>query len=229
MCFLRDRSAASGATKHPKTKFLGLVGASYTRVDSTKTWASPKSAGYWRQMGFLLGNQRKSLMNVVLFDTFQALASGRSSWDSAPGAGGCLSLGLLCGDCCSLRASPVLSMSVSARGKVVPRVLEAQDPVPGKRSCRRLGCGPGPSSVTSSPVPCRTRRARRYEGGSVAGGRAGFLVITAGGRFGPPEASRQFAERGWTGMARGSRLVTGACAGQVVRSTELACAAAAAL
>ena len=48
-----------------------------------------------------------------------------------------------------------------------------------------------------------------------------FLVITAGGRFGPPEASRQFAERGWTGMARGSRLVTGAFAGQVVRNTEL--------
>jgi len=36
------------------------------------------------------------------------------------------------------------------------------------------------------------------------------VVVNAGGSFGLPEASRQLAERGWTGMARVSRLVTGA-------------------
>ena len=37
-----------------------------------------------------------------------------------------------------------------------------------------------------------------------------IVVINAGGSFGLPEASRQLAERGWTGMARVVRLVTGA-------------------
>ncbi len=162
-------------------------------------------------------------MNDLLLDAFQALTSGRSSWGSASGVRGRLSLGLLCGDCCSLRAPPVLSTSVSARGKVVTLVPEAHEPVPGKRSSRRLGCGPGPSSVASSLVPCQARRVRRYEGGSVAGGRAGLSGDHCRGSFGPPEASRQFAERGSTGMARGSRLVTGTFAGQVGRSTELFC------
>ena len=36
------------------------------------------------------------------------------------------------------------------------------------------------------------------------------VVINAGGSFGLPEATRQFAERGWTGMVRVTRLVTGA-------------------
>jgi O-antigen/teichoic acid export membrane protein len=36
------------------------------------------------------------------------------------------------------------------------------------------------------------------------------LVINAGGSFGLPEASRQFEERGWKGMARVARFVTGA-------------------
>ena len=36
------------------------------------------------------------------------------------------------------------------------------------------------------------------------------LVINAGGSFGLPEATRQLAERGWTGMVRISRIVTGA-------------------
>lgn len=36
------------------------------------------------------------------------------------------------------------------------------------------------------------------------------LVVNAGGSFGLPEATRQLAERGWTGMVRVTRLVTGA-------------------
>jgi O-antigen/teichoic acid export membrane protein len=36
------------------------------------------------------------------------------------------------------------------------------------------------------------------------------VVINAGGSFGLPEATRQFAERGWKGMVRISRFVTGA-------------------
>ena len=60
---------------------------------------------------------QKVALNDLLFDAVQALASGRSSWGSAPGVRGCLSLGLLCDDCCSLRAPPVLSTAVSARGR----------------------------------------------------------------------------------------------------------------
>jgi hypothetical protein len=36
------------------------------------------------------------------------------------------------------------------------------------------------------------------------------LVMNAGGSFGLPEATRQLAERGWAGMVRISRIVTGA-------------------
>jgi O-antigen/teichoic acid export membrane protein len=36
------------------------------------------------------------------------------------------------------------------------------------------------------------------------------VVVNGGGSFGLPEASRHFAERGWPGMARVSRIVTGA-------------------
>ena len=51
------------------------------------------------------------------------------------------------------------------------------------------------------------------------------LVINAGGSFGLPEATRQFAERGWTGMVRVSRIVTGAgvsAAGACARRVLLA-------
>ena len=47
------------------------------------------------------------------------------------------------------------------------------------------------------------------------------VVINAGGSFGLPEVTRQLAERGWVGMVRVSRMVTGAGV-----SAALACAVA---
>ncbi len=164
---------------------------------------------YWRQMGFLVGNPRKSLMNDLVFDAVQALTFGAiflaglhsvfavvSAWGMAAAIAALYGLRQF-----SVRPSlrggrsflwsrwPTSRWLVSERATdwgatqlylIIAGALLGPAAFGGLKAAQSLVVGPA------------------------------LLVINAGGSFGLPEASRGLAERGWTGMARVSRLVTGA-------------------
>ncbi len=164
---------------------------------------------YWRQMGFLLGNPRKSLMNDLLFTAVQALMFGAvflaglhsvfavvSAWGLAAAVAAVYGLRQF-----SVRPSlrggrsflwshwPTSRWLVSERATdwgaaqlylIIAGALLGPAAFGGLKAAQSLVVGPA------------------------------LLVINAGGSFGLPEASRQLEERGWTGMARIIRLVTGA-------------------
>jgi O-antigen/teichoic acid export membrane protein len=164
---------------------------------------------YWRQMGFLLGNPRKSLMNDLVFDAVQALAFGAvflagvhsvfavvSAWGVAAAIAALYGLrqfsvrpSLRGGKSFLLSRWPTSRWLVSERVTdwgatqlylIIAGALLGASAFGGLKAAQSLVVGPA------------------------------LLVINAGGSFGLPEASRQLAERGWTGMARIIRFVTGA-------------------
>ena len=164
---------------------------------------------YWRQMGFLLGNPRKSLMNDLLFNAVQALAFGAvflaglhsvfavvSAWGVAAATAALYGLrqfsirpSLRGGRSFLMSQWPTSRWLVSERATdwgaaqlylIIAGALLGPAAFGGLKAAQSLVVGPA------------------------------LLVINAGGSFGLPEASRQLEERGWAGMARISRLVTGA-------------------
>jgi O-antigen/teichoic acid export membrane protein len=164
---------------------------------------------YWRQMGFLLGKPRKSLMNDLLFNAVQVVAFGAvfvaglhsvfavvSAWGLAAAIAALYGLRQF-----SVRPSlrgggsflwsrwPTSRWLVSERAAdwgatqlylIIAGALLGPAAFGGLKAAQSLVVGPA------------------------------LLVINAGGSFGLPEASRQLEERGWTGMARVIRFVTGA-------------------
>ncbi len=127
---------------------------------------------------------------------------------SALGVRGCLGLGCGSGHCCSLRSSAVLGPPVATRRNGVSLVPLANESVVGQRTCGHLGGQPAlsdPGGVLLGPAALGGLKAAQ---GLVVG--PTFVVINAGGSFGLPEASRQLAERGRTGLVRVTRFVTGA-------------------
>jgi O-antigen/teichoic acid export membrane protein len=164
---------------------------------------------YWRQMGFLLGNPRKSLMNDLLFNAVQALAFGavflaglHSVFAVVSAWGGAAAIAALYG----LRQFSIRPTLRGGRSFLWSRWPTSRWLV----SERVAGWGATQlyliiAGALLGPGDFGGLKAAQ----SLVVGPA-LLVINAGGSFGLPEASRQLAERGWSGMARVSRLVTGA-------------------
>jgi O-antigen/teichoic acid export membrane protein len=164
---------------------------------------------YWRWIGFMLGKPKKSLVNDLLFNAVQALAFGAvfvlglhsvfavvSAWGLGAAVAAVYGLRQF-----SVRPSvrgggaflwsrwPTSRWLVSERGAawganqlylIVAGAMLGPAALGGLKAAQGLVIGPT------------------------------NLVINAGGSFGLPEATRQLAERGWTGMVRVSRIVTGA-------------------
>jgi len=164
---------------------------------------------YWRQIGFMQGNPRKSLMNDLLFNAVQALAFGvvfLAGLHSVFAVVSAWGLGAAIAAVYGLRQ---FSVHPSLRGGTA--FLWSRWPTSRWMVSERVTAWGGSqlylilAGVLLGPAALGGLKAAQ---GMVVGPTT--VVVNAGGSFGLPEASRQLAERGWTGMARVSRLVTGA-------------------
>jgi O-antigen/teichoic acid export membrane protein len=164
---------------------------------------------YWRQIGFMQGNPRKSLMNDLLFNAVQVVTFGAvfvaglhsvfavvSAWGVAAVVGALYGLRQF-----SVRPSLRGGTSFLWSRWSMSRWLASERTASWGASQLYLivaGALLGPAALGG------LKAAQSLVLGPAT------LVINAGGSFGLPEASRQLEERGWTGMARVSRFVTGA-------------------
>jgi O-antigen/teichoic acid export membrane protein len=164
---------------------------------------------YWRWIGFMQGNPRKSLMNDLLFNAVQALTfaavflSGSHSVFAVVSAWG---LGAAVAALYGLRQFSVRPTLRGGGAYLWSRwptskwlVSERSLSWGGTQLCLILaGAMLGPAALGG------LKASQALVTGPT------MVVINAGGSFGLPEATRQLAERGWPGMARVSRMVTGA-------------------
>ena len=175
---------------------------------------------YWRWIGFMQGAPRKSLMNDLLFNAVQALAFGAlfvlgvhsvfavvSAWGF--GAAVAAAYGL-----------HQFHMRPSIRGGRAFLCLRWPTSrwLAGERAAS-WGASQLYLIVAGAMLGPAALGGLKAAEGLVLG--PTNVVINAGGSFGLPEVTRQLAERGWVGMVRVSRLVTGAGF-----SAALACAVA---
>ena len=164
---------------------------------------------YWRWIGFMQATPRKSLMNDLVFNAVQAVAflvvffSGNHSVFAvvaAWGAGATLA---------SLYGFRQFSVRPSLQGgwTLIRSRLTATRWLAGERFAGwaanwgyliLAGVFLGPAALGG------LRAAQALVAGPTT------VVMNAGGSLGLPEASRQLEKRGWAGLARVSRLITGA-------------------
>jgi O-antigen/teichoic acid export membrane protein len=164
---------------------------------------------YWRWIGFMQATPRKSLMNDIVFNAVQAIAfvviylDGQRSVFAvvaAWGSGAAVA---------SVYGFRQFSVSPSVRGglELVRSRLTASRWLAGERIVSwganwvyliLAGVLLGPAALGG------LRAAQALVSGPST------VVMNAGGSLGLPEASRQFGDRGWAGLARVSRLITGA-------------------
>jgi O-antigen/teichoic acid export membrane protein len=164
---------------------------------------------YWRWIGFMQGNPRKSLVNDTLFTAVQAVAfavvfvAGLHSVFAVVSAWG---LGAAVAAVYGLRQ---FSVRPSIRGGGT--FLWSRWPISRWLASERAASWGGTqlylivAGVMLGPTALGGLKAAQ---GLVAGPTT--LVINAGGSFGLPEATKQLAERGWPGMVKVSRFVSGA-------------------
>jgi O-antigen/teichoic acid export membrane protein len=164
---------------------------------------------YWRWIGFMQGKPRKSLMNDLLFTAVQAVAfgvvfvAGIHSVFAVVSAWG---LGAAVAAVYGLRQ---FSVRPTIRGGGtflwsrwgISRWLASERAASWGATQLYLVI----AGVMLGPAALGGLKAAQ---GLVVGPTT--LVTNAGGSFGLPEATKQLAERGWTGMLRVSRFVTGA-------------------
>ena len=164
---------------------------------------------YWRQVGFIQGTPRKSLMNDLLFNAVQALAFGvvfLAGLHSVFAVVSAWGVGAAIAAIYGLRQ---FSVRPSLRGGTA--YLWSHWPTSRWLASERVASWAGAqlylilAGVLLGPAALGGLKAAQ---GLVIGPTT--VVVNAGGSFGLPEASRKLAEHGWTGMARVSRLVTGA-------------------
>jgi O-antigen/teichoic acid export membrane protein len=164
---------------------------------------------YWRWIGFMLGKPGKSLVNDLLFNAVQALAFGvvfvlgLHSVFAVVSAWG---LGAAVAATYGLRQ---FSVRPSIRGGGT--FLWSRWPTSRWLASER-GASWGATQlyliVAGAILGPAALGGIKAAQGLVIG--PTNVVINAGGSFGLPEATRKFAERGWAGMVRVSRFVTGA-------------------
>ena len=164
---------------------------------------------YWRWIGFMQGKPKKSLVNDLLFNAVQALAfgvvfvAGLHSVFAVVAAWG---LGAAVAALYGLRQ---FSVRPSMRGGAA--FLWSRWPTSQWLASERAASWGASqlylilAGVILGPAALGGLKAAQ---GLVAG--PTMLVINASGSFGLPEATKQLAERGWAGMMRVSRFITGA-------------------
>jgi O-antigen/teichoic acid export membrane protein len=164
---------------------------------------------YWRWIGFMQGTPRKSLMNDLLFNAVQALAFGAVFLAGEHSVFAVVSAWGLGAAIAALYGLRQFSVRPSLRGGVA--FLRFRWPTSRWLASERAANWGGSqlsllvAGALLGPAALGGLKAAQA---LVAG--PAMVVINAGGSVGLPEASRQLAERGWTGMARVSRFVTGA-------------------
>jgi O-antigen/teichoic acid export membrane protein len=164
---------------------------------------------YWRWIGFMLGKPRKSLMNDLLFNAVQALAFGTVfvlGLHSVFAVVSAWGLGAAVAAAYGLRQ---FSVRPSIRGGI--SFLRSRWPTSRWLASER-GASWGATQlyliVAGAILGPAALGGIKAAQGLVSG--PTNVVINGAGSFGLPEATRQFAERGWKGMVRVSRFVTGA-------------------
>jgi O-antigen/teichoic acid export membrane protein len=164
---------------------------------------------YWRWIGFMMGQPRKSLMNDLLFNAVQAVAFGAVfvlGLHSVFAVVSAWGLGAAVAAAYGLRQ---FSVRPSVRGGLA--YLWSRWPTSRWLAGERAASWGGVqlylivAGAILGPAALGGIKAAQ---GLVIGPTT--LVINAGGSFGLPEATRQLAERGWKGMVRVTRLVTAA-------------------
>lgn len=164
---------------------------------------------YWRQTGFMQGLPKKSLHNDLVFMVVQAVAFagafifGLHTVFAAVSAWG---LGAAIAALYGLRQ---FSVRPSLRGGWA--FLRSRLPMSRWLAGERTASWGGSqlylllAGALLGPAALGGLKAAQ----AMVMGPA-FVLINAGGHYGLPEASRQLAERGWAGLARVARFVTGA-------------------
>jgi O-antigen/teichoic acid export membrane protein len=164
---------------------------------------------YWRWIGFMLGKPRKSLVNDLLFNAVQALAFGvvfvlgLHSVFAVVSAWG---LGAAVAAVYGLRQFSVRP-SISGGGAFLWCRWPTSRWLAGERAAS-WGGSQLYLIVAGAMLGPAALGGLKAAQGLVIG--PTNVVINAGGSFGLPEATRQLAERGWSGMVRITRFVTGA-------------------
>ena len=164
---------------------------------------------YWRWIGFMLGKPKKSLVNDLVFNAVQALAFGAVfvlGLHSVFAVVSAWGLGAAVAAVYGLRQFSVRP-SVSGGGAFLWSRWPTSRWLASERAAA-WGANQLYLIVAGAMLGPAALGGLKAAQGLVIG--PTNLVLNAGGSFGLPEATRQLAERGWTGMVRVSRIVTGA-------------------
>ncbi len=164
---------------------------------------------YWRQIGFMQGTPKKSLHNDLVFNAFQAMAFGAiflfhlhsvfaviSAW--GVGAAAAALFGFW-----QFKIRPTFrggGAFLRSRWPTSRWLASERTANWGAQQLYLIVAGAllGPAALGG------LKAAQALVSGPTN------VVLNGSGSFGLPEASRHFAERGWVGMARVTRIVTGA-------------------
>ncbi len=164
---------------------------------------------YWRQIGFMQGTPRKSLMNDLLFNAVQALAFGAvflAGLHSVFAVVSAWGLGAAVAGFYGLRQFSV-RVSLRGGGEYLWSRWQTTRWLAGERTAS-WGGGQLYLILAGALLGPAALGGLKAAQGLMVG--PANVFINAGGSFGFPEASRQLAEHGRTGLVRVSRLVTGA-------------------
>jgi len=164
---------------------------------------------YWRFIGFMQGNPKKSLVNDLLFNAVQALAFGIVLIAGLHSVFAVIAAWGLGATAAALYGLRQFSVRPSLRGGSA--FLWSRWPISQWLASERVASWGASqlylilAGVMLGPAALGGLKAAQ---GLVAGPTT--LVINAGGSFGLPEATKHLAEGSWAGMMRVTRLVTGA-------------------
>ena len=164
---------------------------------------------YWRWIGFMQGTPKKSLLNDLLFNGVQAAAFGVVFLTHQHSVFAVVSAWGLGAAAASVYGLYQFSARPSLRGGV--SFLRSHWPTSSWLVSERAtswGASQLYLILAGAFLGAAALGGLKASQGLVMG--PVFVVINAGGSFGLPEATRQLAERGWAGMAKVTRFVTGA-------------------
>ncbi len=164
---------------------------------------------YWRWIGFMQGTPKKSLHNDLLFNTVQALA---------------FAVVLLTGQHSVFAVVSAWGLGAAAAALYGLRQFSVRPSIHGGLAFLRSRWATSRWLASERAASWGATQLYLIVAGALLGPAAfgglkaaqglvigpTIVVINAGGSFGLPEASRQLDERGWKGMAKVARFVTGA-------------------
>jgi O-antigen/teichoic acid export membrane protein len=164
---------------------------------------------YWRWIGFMQGTPKKSLHNDLVFNAVQALAFGAVFVADQHSVFAVVSAWGVGAVVAAFYGLHQFSVRPSLRGGMA--FLQSHWPTSSWLVSERSaswGAGQFPLILAGALLGPAALGGLKAAQALVTG--PVFVVINAGGSFGLPEATRQLAERGWRGMVKVSRFVTGA-------------------